>query len=317
MPVLDIQIAASNRDAQETGSVVSITGGTNTNNLDATTDYVGLSFVVPDIASGNTITAAYLTVQPVTTSDDEPDVTIFCEAVDNSAIFTTAASSISSRTQTSNSVLWSNANLGATGTSDHNTPPLVTPVQDVINRAGWVAGNALTFLIQGSADIARDLTIKLWDGAGGAATAARLHLEYSAGQTARPTSDISAGTWTPSTGAVLWDMLNETTASDADYIQSAVLTATADVSEVALGSLTDPAVSTGHIVRYRYQKSAGLGDVVNLTVSLYQGATLIASATHSGISETTVIGTFTLSAAEADAITAYNQLRLRFSAVKG
>ena len=138
----------------------------------------------------------------------------------------------------------------------------------------------------------------------------------SGSQYARPTSDVTAGSWTPSSGAVLWDMLNETTASDADSIQSGTLTTTPDVSEVALGSVTDPAVSTGHIVRYRFSKNIAAGDTINLTVSLYQGATLIASQTQSAISETTTAGTFTLSGAEADSISSYSTLRLRFSAVK-
>lgn len=72
-------------------------------------------------------------------------------------------------------------------------------------------------------------------------------------QFARPTSDISAGGWTPSTGADLYAMLDETVADDADYIQSAT-TPTNDTAELALSSVTDPAVSTGHIIRIRARK---------------------------------------------------------------
>jgi hypothetical protein len=178
MATLDIQIAAGDRDAQEAAGTVSVTGATSGNNLDAVDDWVGWSFIVPDITSTSTITAAYVTVQPNSGSDDEPDVLIFCEAADNSAVFTTAASSISGRSRTSASVAWSNANLGADGSTDFNTPSLVTPVQEVIDRAGWSAGNALTFIVQGSATSARDLLVKHFEGAGGAGVAPRLHLEY-------------------------------------------------------------------------------------------------------------------------------------------
>jgi len=75
----------------------------------------------------------------------------------------------------------------------------------------------------------------------------------SANQFARPASDIAAGTWTPTTGTDLYAMLDETPASDTDYIQSGLIP-TADVCEVRLTSLTDPASSTGHVVRYRLRK---------------------------------------------------------------
>ena len=138
------------------------------------------------------------------------------------------------------------------------------------------------------------------------------------GQFARPTTDVTDGTWTDQAGGVsLFAAIDEVTASDADYIQSAVATLTADVAEIALGTITDPAVSTGHVVRYRYGKDTAAGDVVNLTVSLRQGtATEIASWTHAGLSEVTATVSQTLTAAQADAITDYTALRLRFSAIK-
>ncbi|MDQ3540404.1 MAG: hypothetical protein M3440_06920 [Chloroflexota bacterium] len=137
-------------------------------------------------------------------------------------------------------------------------------------------------------------------------------------QTARPTTDVTDGTWTDQAGGTsLFAAIDEAIASDADYIQSATATATADVAEVALGSITDPAVSTGHVVRYRYGKDTAAGDVVNLTVSLRQGTgTEIAAWTHTdiGVGPTDVVQTLT--AAQADAVTDYSALRLRFSSVK-
>ena len=188
MAVLDIQIAQSSDDAQESAGTVVINGTTNGNDLDATTDWVGLRFIVPSIASGDTINVAYLTVQPTASASDEPDVTIFCEAADNPSTFSTAASNISGRSRTTASVNWASTDLGANGSTDFNTASLVSPVQEVINRAGWAAGNALVFLIQGSATATRDLSVKLFDGAGGAATAPRLHIEYTAaaGATGQP-----------------------------------------------------------------------------------------------------------------------------------
>jgi len=72
-------------------------------------------------------------------------------------------------------------------------------------------------------------------------------------QTAVPISDISAGSWTASTGTDLYAMLDETPASDSDYDQSTT-TPSSDVMEVRVTGLTDPASSTGHVVRYRARK---------------------------------------------------------------
>lgn len=73
-------------------------------------------------------------------------------------------------------------------------------------------------------------------------------------QTAVPISDISAGSWTASTGTALYAMLDETPASDSDYDQSATPRPSSDVMEVRVTSLTDPASSSGHVVRYRARK---------------------------------------------------------------
>jgi len=137
------------------------------------------------------------------------------------------------------------------------------------------------------------------------------------GQFARPTTDVTDGTWTDQAGGVsLFAAIDEVTSSDADYIQSANATATADVSEIALGTITDPAVSTGHVVRYRYGKDTAAGDVVNLTVSLRQGtATEIAAWTHTDIGVGPITVAQTLTAAQADAVTDYSALRLRFSSI--
>ncbi len=137
-------------------------------------------------------------------------------------------------------------------------------------------------------------------------------------QTARPTTDVTDGTWTDQDGGTsLFAAIDEAVASDADYIQSANATATADVSEIALGAITDPSVSTGHVIRYRYGKNTDLGDVVNLTVSLRQGTgTQIAAWTHLDIPQNPTDAAQTLTAAQADAISDYSSLRLRFSSNK-
>ncbi len=137
---------------------------------------------------------------------------------------------------------------------------------------------------------------------------------------ARPDGDITVGNWTPtpSSPTTLWDKLDETPFVDTDFVQSENDPAN-DVMEVSLTDVADPTSSVGHIVRYRYQKGqsgGGSPGVVNLIIGLYQGTTLIASTTHSGIATGFVGNSFTLTGPEADSITDYPDLRIRVDADK-
>lgn len=124
-------------------------------------------------------------------------------------------------------------------------------------------------------------------------------------QYAHPTADVATGAWIASTGSDLFAMLDEAAADDADYIG----TTYGSTCEVALGSLVDPSVSSGHKVRYRIAADAGA-----IVVRLRQGTTTIASWTHNPAP--TSLSTFeqTLSGAEADTITDYSALKLQFEA---
>lgn len=122
-------------------------------------------------------------------------------------------------------------------------------------------------------------------------------------QTAVPVSDVSTGSWTPSTGSDLYAMLDETVADDTDYILSPRAPSNNE-AKVRLGSLTDPNVSTGHIVRYRFYKDPDGGARGDLTVTLYaaDGTTSIASNVHTDVGPGVVQGSFTLTGPQADAI---------------
>lgn len=139
-------------------------------------------------------------------------------------------------------------------------------------------------------------------------------------QFARPSTDTTLDNWEEDDGTTvsIFDQIDEVVADDLDFIRT-VLTPTNDVYVTKLTSVTDPVSSINHIVRYRYGKDAAAGDQIDLTVQLRQGyvnegspGTLIASATHTNIPVVWNAGTFTLSGAEADAITNYADLFLRF-----
>ena len=142
-----------------------------------------------------------------------------------------------------------------------------------------------------------------------------------AAQFARPDSDASIGSWTGSpvnTVGNRWQNIDETSASDSDFVRSQNDPSNS-AAEFGLSNVTDPLLSSGHIVRYRYRKGetgGGQPGTVNITVELRQGTTVIASQTHNNAGTSFADGSFTLTSGQADGITDYTDLRLRFSANK-
>lgn len=141
-------------------------------------------------------------------------------------------------------------------------------------------------------------------------------------QFGRPSTDTTREAWEEDDGTTtdIFDQIDEASADDGDYIRSA-LVPTNDVYVTKLTGVTDPLQSSGHVVRYRYGKDTTGGAQIDLTVQLRQGyvnegspGTLIASQTHTNVAVFPVAGSFTLSGAEADSITNYSDLFLRFVA---
>jgi hypothetical protein len=141
-------------------------------------------------------------------------------------------------------------------------------------------------------------------------------------QTAAPVADVADAAWLNSAGNAtdLYSYVDETTASDADYIESSDSPTSADEVKLRLAALDDPQVGTGHVLRYRYLKDTTGGDQIDLTAKLYRadGTTLVASQTHTNIDAVTD-GTLTLTGTEADSIPTGDYasgLIVGFSAVK-
>jgi hypothetical protein len=135
-------------------------------------------------------------------------------------------------------------------------------------------------------------------------------------QFARPSVDVTLNAWTTQSGATtnLWSAIDEVDASETDYVSQASPGSNNNLYEVRLAAVTTPLIKRYHAVRYRYRKSQALGNVRNLTVGLYQGTTLIAAnAVHNDITVAWTEGAFLLTVAQANAITDYTNLRLRFT----
>jgi hypothetical protein len=139
-------------------------------------------------------------------------------------------------------------------------------------------------------------------------------------QFGRPSTDTTNESYTDQAGGstTIYTTLDETVASDADYIKS-VAAPTSDVYVTKLTTLEDPVVHTGHTIRYRYAKDLAGGSQIDLTVELRQGyvsevsqGTLIKQWSHTAISETWTQANQTLTEGEAATITDYTSLYLRF-----
>jgi len=117
---------------------------------------VGIRFTSINIPKDADIVSAELIFVPDETAgthSGSTNLTIKGEDVDNSAIFTSANENISSRTTTSASVSWSPSaweSWEGQSIEEHSSSDLATIVQTIVNRAGWEAGNAMSFIITGS-----------------------------------------------------------------------------------------------------------------------------------------------------------------------
>jgi hypothetical protein len=119
---------------------------------------------------------------------------------------------------------------------------------------------------------------------------------------ARPTSDITTQ-WSPSTGTAHYALIDETVASDADYIFA---TAGGQTDEVKLAAMTAPKSGTSVDVQYRVTSISGGGKV---TLSLVCGTTVIAT---DAIRQADGDYTLTVAPATWAAVTDWSDMRLRF-----
>lgn len=115
----------------------------------ASEQQVGLRFLDVQIPQGATVLEARIQFEADETRTTTPcDVEIFCQDADNPPTFVAANGNISSRPKTSG-VKWTNVpgwtlqdRLAA-----QLTPNFASAVQEVVDRIGWAAGNALVVVI--------------------------------------------------------------------------------------------------------------------------------------------------------------------------
>lgn len=125
-------------------------------------------------------------------------------------------------------------------------------------------------------------------------------------QTLEPVSTVSAGSWVSSSGGSLHAALSETSPEDGSYVYTET---PGDYLEVAVDVGVDPATGYGHVPGYRI---AGNG-LSSMRVELRQGSTVIATFLHAPAPSEWETFFQVLTPTQADSITDYTALRLRFT----
>jgi Bacterial Ig domain len=152
--VRDVPVAVGVDDADElqNGTVRRTNGDLELGSDKSTPTTVGLRFTGVDVPQGATLTRAYVQFQVDEKGTTAASLTVRGESSDNAAGFATAAFGISSRPRTTASVGWTPpawSVIGAAG-PDQRPPDLSSVLQEIVNRPGWSAGNALVLLVTGS-----------------------------------------------------------------------------------------------------------------------------------------------------------------------
>ena len=135
---------------------------------------VGMRFNAVNVPGGATITKAYIQFQADETDSVATSLLIEGEATDHAQAYTSLLSNISTRIRTQATIAWSPPSWTSIGEAGPNqqTPDITSIVQEIINRPGWVSGNALGIVVTGSGQ----RTAESYDGNRSAAPL--LHLEY-------------------------------------------------------------------------------------------------------------------------------------------
>ncbi len=174
--VVEVQITAGADDAEE-----SATGGMylESSDLELVFDYwngaaeqtVGLRFVGVAIPKGATITSAFVRFQVDESSADATSLVIRGHDTNNASAFSLSNGDLSTRPATTAQVSWA-PGAWLTPGLQQETPDLSAVIQEVVDRGGWSAGNAMVLTITGTGRrVAESYE-------GSAAGAALLHIEY-------------------------------------------------------------------------------------------------------------------------------------------
>ena len=194
-PTIDVNITATGNDGGWSGSgsfsTTSTTVAIGSNASVAQNAFI--RFVSVAIPNAATLTTAQVNfVAGSTLSTTTVNLNIYGENVDSAAAITSTADA-NARAVTA-AAAWNAVTSWTSGVAV-STPSLLTPVQAVVNRAGWASGNAMQILIKNNGSSATAFRQPAaWDHA--SLTEPVLHVEY-ADPPGQPTWTRRGGVWSP------------------------------------------------------------------------------------------------------------------------
>ncbi|MBP7242359.1 hypothetical protein [Amaricoccus sp.] len=173
---IERRVASATDDAEEksSGSISSNVGDLELGFDGSKVQKVGIRFTDLGIPQGAQITAAYIQFTVDESNSSASSLLIRGEDSNDAATFSNAKFNISSRPLTDASVDWSPeawTPAGASGAAQR-TADISAVVQEIVNRSGWTASNAMAFVISGTGTRTAD---SFEDSPG---TAPLLHIEY-------------------------------------------------------------------------------------------------------------------------------------------
>ena len=174
---VDVRVATSADDAEESQSGSMSLGSSDLELISDGGDdqIVGMRFASVGVPAGATVTSATVQFQVDETDSGAANLVISGQAADDPPSFTSTNGDISSRALTTASANWappSWSNTGANG-PDQQTPNISAIIQEIVDRPGWLAGNAIAIIVSGSGE----RTAESYDG--DPQGAPLLHVEYS------------------------------------------------------------------------------------------------------------------------------------------
>jgi len=110
---------------------------------------VGLHFQNVAVPPGAVINNAYITFQAYANGTGNAGISIRGQDAGNASAFSSVASNVSSRTDTTASVSWNIANDWFTG-STYDTTNLSSIVQEIVDRGDWDSSHAMVFTFTGT-----------------------------------------------------------------------------------------------------------------------------------------------------------------------
>lgn len=184
MPTINAVVGAGTDDATESIDLNVYLDTATTAQVRSNTDAGirragGFRFTNITIPPGATISSATLSLTSSSTATDDMNADVYCHDVDNSPTFDSSsgpARRFVAGAVTTATVAWV---ADALGTGYVSPASLAALVQEVVDRAGWASGNAITVLVVGKSATDKRYTTNAFDGGGG--SYAKLDITYTTG----------------------------------------------------------------------------------------------------------------------------------------